>query len=310
MDCPTIFHEPWWLDAAAGDRWLEVKTALNSGQSASLKVFRTTKWGIPMLGMPPLSHTLGPETRGLDGKPEAIRRMRLFLLDNVIRQLPRHFIFNQVLNAGDTDAFAFRLNNFTVNVEYTYRIEDCSDSVRLLANMRDTVRRVIRRAEENLEIRKNEIPVSEFVAFYFLNLERRDRPPNHSKDVYSRVLSAGVAHEAVELFTAKGADNRLRATVCTVFDGHTMYYLLTTQDRSLRDNGSVAVLIWNAIRSAGERGLAFDFDGFGDRGTAVFLSQFGGTLHPRLRVSRMPKPLQGLMHLGPRFGAVRGLNSA
>jgi hypothetical protein len=303
MGCSTIFHQRWWLDAAAGDRWLEVRTTLNSGQSASLKVFRTTKWGIPMLGMPPLSHTLGPEIHGLEGKPEAIRRMRLFLLDNVIRQLPRHFIFNQVLNAGDLDALAFRLNNFSVNVEYTYRIDDCSNAAQLLANMRDTVRRVIRRAEERLEIGKNNVTVSDFVAFYFQNLDRQDRPPNHSKEVYTRVLEAGLARGAVELFVARGPDKSPYASICTVFDDHTMYYLLTTQDRSLKDNGSVAVLIWNAIRSAGEKGLAFDFDGFGNRGAAVFLSQLGGTLCPRLRVSRMPKLLQGLMHLGPRFGA-------
>jgi hypothetical protein len=303
MACPTIFHQRWWLDAAAGDRWLEVRTELNSGQSASLKVYRRTKWGIPMLDMPPLSHTLGPEIHGLDGKREAIRRMRLFLLDDVIRQLPKHFIFNLVLNAGDTDALAFRLNNFSVNVEYTYRIGDCSNVPQLLANMRDTVRRVIRRGEENLEIRKNDVPVDQFVAFYFQNLAHRDRTPNHSKEVYTRVLEAGFTHQAVEIFTARGPDKRLRASVCTVFDDHTMYYLLTTQDRSLKDNGSVAVLIWNAIRSAGEKGLAFDFDGFGDRGAAVFLSQFGGSLFPRLRINRMPKPLQGLMHLGPRFRA-------
>jgi len=304
MGCSTIFHQRWWLDAAAGDCWLEVRTTLNSGQWASLKVFRTTKWGISMLGMPPLSHTLGPEVHGLEGKPEAVRRMRLFLLDSVIQQLPKHFIFNQVLNAGDMDALAFRLNNFSVNVEYTYRLEDCSNPAQLLANMRDTVRRVIRRAEQQLEIGKNDIPVSEFVAFYFQNLARQERFPNHSKEVYERVLAAGLAHGAVEFFIARGPDKRPRAGVCTVFDEHTMYYLLTTQDRSLKDNGSVAVLIWNAIRSAGEKGLAFDFDGFGNRGAAIFLSQFGGTLFPRLRISRMPKPLQGLMHLGPRFSVV------
>jgi hypothetical protein len=301
MGYPTIFHQPWWLEAAAGDRLVDVRSALDSGQWASIKVFRTTKWGVPMLDMPPLSHTLSPEVQGLEGKPETVRRMRLFLLDEAIRKLPPHYIFNLVLAAGETDALAFRLNDFAVNVEYTYRLEDCTDQRAILANMRDTTRRVIRRAEEQLTVGKNDVSIDEFISFYFNNLVRRVRSPNHSRSVYGRVLSAAFEHGAAETFTARGKDGRIRAAICAVFDRHTMYYLLTTQDRAIKDNGSVAVLIWSGMKSAGEKGLAFDFDGFGDRGAAQFLGQFGGTLVPRLRVNRMPKILQGLMHLGPRF---------
>ncbi|HXC56164.1 MAG TPA: GNAT family N-acetyltransferase [Rhizomicrobium sp.] len=302
MSVPTIFHQPWWLQAAAGDNWLDVRAELSSGQSACLSVFRTRKAGLPMLGMPPLTRTLGPHIAGLEGKSETVRRMKIYLLDQIIRQLPKHMIFNQVFEPWETDALAFRLNDFSVNVEYTFRIEDCSDLKRIWSEMRDTMRRAIRKAEERVVVESNRIDGAKFTEFYFSNLRNQGRSPNHTPELYRRILDAALGNESAEILTARAPDGTIWAGIFTIWDGRSMYYLLTSQNKSANDSGSVAMLIWQAIKNASARGLAFDFDGFGDRGTALFLSQFGGTLYPRMRVSRMPKPLQGLLHLGPRFG--------
>jgi hypothetical protein len=301
MAAPTIFHEHWWLDAAAGSDWSEISSSMSSGQRASMFVYKTRKVGLPMLGMPPLTRTLGPHITGLEGKNETARRMKLYLLDQIIRQLPRHMIFNQVFEPWETDALAFRLNNFSVNVEYTYRIEDCSDLDRIWSEMRDTMRRAIRKAEQRVVVESNQIDGAKFTQFYFSNLRNQGRSPNHTPGLYQRVLDAGLRNDAAEILTARASDGTIWAGIFTIWDGRTMYYLLTTQNKSANDSGSVAMLIWQAIKNASAKGLAFDFDGFGDRGTALFLSQFGGILYPRMRVSRMPKPLQGVLHLGPRF---------
>ena len=301
MPGPTIFHEPWWLNAAAGDKWLEVRSELSSGQSACLNVFQTRKNGLPMLGMPPLTRTLGPHIAGLEGKAETIRRMKMHLLDDIIKQLPRHMIFNQVFEPWETDALAFRLNGFSVNVEYTYRIEDCTNLDNIWSEMRDTMRRAIRKAEQRVAIECNVVDGAGFTDFYFSNLASGVCNPKETPFIYTRILNAARENGAAEILTARAPDGAVWAGIATIWDHRSMYYLLTSQNRTANDSGSVAMLIWQAIKNAAAKGLAFDFDGFGDRGTAMFLSQFGGTLHPRMRVSRMPKPLQGVLHLGPRF---------
>jgi hypothetical protein len=297
----TIFHEHWWLDAAAGDRWHEVRVETGSGQIACLPVFRTTKRGLPMLGMPPLTHILGPQFEGIDGKPEAQRRMRLALTDQLIAKLPRHIIFNQTFHEVSDFGLAWRLNGYSTSLEYNFVLEDCSNLAAIKAGMRDTTRRVLRRAQEKLVVEMNSISPVEFVDFYFSNLAARGRPPNFARDIYLRVIETAIKHEAAQIISAKSPDGTLLASTFTIFDSRTTYYLLTTHRRVEQDNGSVALLIWNAIEQASKRGQAFDFDGFGDRGTAVFLNQFGGELRWVLRVTRMPKILQGILHLGARF---------
>jgi hypothetical protein len=297
----SIFREAWWLNAAAGDRWLTIEAESGSSQRAFLNVFRSHKFGLPALLMPPLTRTLGPVFEGMTGKPETIRRMRLNLIGEIIGKLPPHVIFNHALEPTDNDALAWRLHGFSVNVEYTFRLEDCSDLDRIFAGVRDTTRRVIRRAQDRLSIGTNRMSPAEFMDFYFKNLRLRKERANIERDVATRVLEAARAHDALAILCARDTDDEVVASICTVFDRHSMFYLMTTHNPSAKDNGAVAMLVWRAICRAAECGLAFDFDGFGDRGTAFFLSQFGGTLCHRLRVNRMPKLLQAIMHLGPRY---------
>jgi hypothetical protein len=65
-----------------------------------------------------------------------------------------------------------------------------------------------------------------------------------------------------------------------------MYYLLSTRAADAGDNGSINLLIWNAILRAHSRGLVMDLDGVSTRGTARFLSGFGGRLEMRMIAQR------------------------
>jgi hypothetical protein len=285
----------------AGERWQEIRFATGSGEVASMPVFLTKKRGFPMLGMPPFTRVLGPCFAGINGKPEAQRRMRLFLVDELIKQLPPHVIFTQIFHHDEQMGLSWRLNGYTTNVEFTYVVTNCSDLTAARAGMRDTTRRVLKRAEERLVVGLNCTTPAEFVEFYFDNLRARGRQPNFPRPVYQRVSEVALLNGAAQIISVRRQDGTMLASAFTVFDKTTTYYLLTTHSRTEQDNGSVALLIWTAIKQAGERGQAFDFDGFGDRGTAVFLSQFGGELQMRVRVTKMPKILQGVLHVGPRF---------
>lgn len=305
MERPTIeqpiFQEDWWLDAAAPGRWQRVVAESGSAARAHLKVYRTRKLGLPALLMPPLTRTLGPVFEQLSGKPETVRRMKVHLTGELIRQFPPHIIFNHVLEPWESDGFAWRLHGYAVNVEYTFRIEDCSDLDHIFAGVRDTTRRVIRRSEEKLTVDANGMTIPQFLQFYFANLKMRNERPHFGGEIATRVLIAAAAHDACTILCARLPNGEPVAGICIVFDRRNMYYLMTTHNPQSKETGAVALLVWKAICLAAEYDLAFDFDGFGDRGTAQFVSQFGGVLRQRLRVSRIPKLVQALAHLGPRF---------
>ena len=80
-----------------------------------------------------------------------------------------------------------------------------------------------------------------------------------------------------------------------------MYYLLSTRARDKGDNGSVNLLLWSAMKQAGQLGLAFDLDGVSTSGTARFLSGFGGEIKTRLVIQRSRMPYGVLQSLKRQY---------
>jgi hypothetical protein len=135
------------------------------------------------------------------------------------------------------------------------------------------------------------------VSFYRSNLARRNWQSYFSLDAFPALHTACRARGRGEILSASGPDGRPLAMVFLVWDESTMYYLLTTHAREAGDNGSVSLLIWEAIKRAHARGLAFDLDGVATSGTARFLSGFGGAPQTRMVVHRS-RPLFGLLRYG------------
>jgi hypothetical protein len=87
-----------------------------------------------------------------------------------------------------------------------------------------------------------------------------------------------------------------------------MYYLLSTRAADSDDNGSISLLIWNAIQRAHTRNLLFDLDGVSTSGIARFLAGFGGQTKVRLIVQKS-RPLYSVMQY-TRQKLFRPANSA
>ena len=64
-----LFRQPWWLDATAGvGNWGEVCVCEGGRQVAFLQFALRRKLGMTILGMPPLTATLGPALAPMEGK--------------------------------------------------------------------------------------------------------------------------------------------------------------------------------------------------------------------------------------------------
>lgn len=57
----TVFHEPWWLDAVSPGQWNEATVMSNGEVVARLPYVIKRVMGITGIGMPPLTHVLGPQ---------------------------------------------------------------------------------------------------------------------------------------------------------------------------------------------------------------------------------------------------------
>ena len=77
---------------------------------------------------------------------------------------------------------------------------------------------------------------------------------------FSAAFSACQARDSGEILKASWPDGNPAAMVFLVWGHGRMYYLLTTRVIDPKDNGSVPLLIWSAIKRAHERRLIFDLD--------------------------------------------------
>src|SRR3712207_1594629 len=148
---PTIFHEPWWLEAATGGRYEEVTVTSGGRTVGRLPFLRKERLGFTACISPDVTHFLGPAID--EGKGGIVSRnlRRGEITRDLIDKLPQFSFFFQRLHRRVPDALPFEQRGFEVEAKFTYEVAPATEAV-IWRNMRDKTRNVIRRAEEQTEL--------------------------------------------------------------------------------------------------------------------------------------------------------------
>jgi hypothetical protein len=305
---PTLFHEPWWLAAATNGAYREA-TVMNGEQLVGRLPYVISKqMGFTVCRMPPFTHLLGPVLQPGTGKPQTILLRRLSIIRDLIDQLPDVSFFKQALALSLADGLAFQDRGFQVTPQYTFEI-DCRESLESTWDgMHFKTRQHVRRAEEKLAVSTLSDPQA-FTDFYLDNVRKTGRRSFIDFTNFPALFAETQARECSEILCARWPDGKPAAMVVLVWGHGKMYYLLSTRARAEGDNGSINLLIWEAIKRAHGRGLLFDLDGISTSGTARFLSGFGGRLELRLIAQRTKAVYEALRSVKRRLGWGRGSDS-
>lgn len=280
---PTVFHEAWLLDAAS-DGAIEFVEVLDQGKVVGRMPFmRRSSLGVTLITQPRLIHLLGPVID--DGRGAAVTRAlkRNRIVSELLGKLPASSGFSQKIHGGLADVVAFQEAGYEIKVELTYDIQPGPDAV-LWKGMRDKTRNVIRRAQEQLEIRIIENS-ADFTDFYYANLSGRKQRSYYSRNQVDAVCRQAISRDRGQALGAYDASGQLCAAIFTLSDNHATYYYMSTR-RQEAHNGAVSLLIWTAIRDAARQGRKFDFDGFSSNGNSLFYAGFGGQVAARYIASR------------------------
>lgn len=278
----SIYHQGWFLDAATDGRWGEARVIEGGNVVGRLPYALETCAGFSVSRMPSLIRTLGPEIPALTGKSATILRRRLAITHALIDQLPGVADFYQVFDPRVTDAVAFMQRGFGVSLGYSFWIERGQTEAQLLDAMTAEPRRHLRKAAGQFSI----VPlhdISEFCRFYDANLGG-DNNNFHGSERMRRLLAAVTDHKTGMLLGARTAQGALVATIGILWDDVAVRNYVGSRQAGV-SNASI-LLLWEAMRIACEKGLAFDFDGATSPGMFEYLWSLGGTLVMRLRVRR------------------------
>jgi hypothetical protein len=283
---PTIFHEPWWMEIACDGDYQEATVAADGVVVARLpyKVLRKTL-GVTVLGMPTMTHVLGPAIDESGGGSSLRRHVRnIGVTSQLLAQLPRCTHISFRLHGDITDTLAFDAAGFTNGVNFTVEIPpDSPDG--LWRQMRDKTRNVIRRAQENLTVTESGSSW-DFITFYENNLTSKNR---YSMDLCRQIIDNSLIRDVGRMLYACDPRGDVKAAVFCVWDAKREYYFMSTRSADA-NSGAISLLIWSAIQHASSKGLIFDMDGVHVVGNTLpnlhLVTGFGGALKPRWTVRK------------------------
>lgn len=301
---PTLFHETWWLEAAAGGLVETARVVRNGKIIAQLPYYkRKHGFGLTSIDLPPLTHFLGPTILVRDSSEKNAFLERLDITRALIEQLPEVSEIYIKCHRGVSDVIAFQSCGFRSAVQFTHEIGP-QDIGAVWAGMRDKGRNAVRKAGALYTV-DQDVAVAEFLAFFMNNLRIRGRKSEQHPDRLQQIIAAAKARGRGSVKGARDETGTLGAAIFCAWDEGSYYYIMSTRTMNSH-RGAISLLIWEGICDAMRRQLIFDFDGIPDEGSARLAANFSTTITPRyvaIRETKLMRIIRAVnaLFVRPRF---------
>lgn len=277
VDGSTVFSQPWWLEAVAPGRW-DIATVESNGEVRAIWPYATEKvaGGLLRVGAPPLTPYLGPVTQSRT-KSKRYKQISdtYSLVDSLYEQLPRFDICKFNLRADQGPWFPLHRHGFGLHARQTYVLDFVDDLESMWADFHSATRGAIRKAEKLLVVEEatDEAALWEMVTGTF---GRQEMQVPYDRKLLHRCVGEALDRQSGRVVVARDEQGDAHAASFVVWDDERAYYLVGGADPNRRESAGLSLLVWNAIRHASTRTMAFDFEGSMIPGIERFFSRFGG----------------------------------
>ncbi len=270
----NIFMQSWWLDIVAPDRWEDIRIEKGGEIFARWPIVKKKEKGFIFIQMPVLTQKLGPWIKQTSSKIETIHSTERSMLEKLIGRLPEFDKLTYNLNEDVINYLPFTWEGFTQHSLTTFRFEYPFDTEKVWKKLKSSVRRDIRRAEEQLEI-YDDIGVEELYDMVFKTFKRQGLRPPYSKQILTGLCKEALARKRASILGAKDKSGRLHAAQLFIHDDDATYYLAGGFDPESEIPGAVSLVLWNGIKEANRRDNTFDFEGSSIKSIERYFSSFG-----------------------------------
>ena len=301
----SVFEQPWWLDAVAPGQWGAVEIEKGGKLVARMPYVKSKRLGINILSMPQYTQTLGYWLLDTGAKNAKKYAREKDLIQELIKQIPKGFSVDLSLDHSCDYLFPFKWNGYSIQMQYSYRIEDISDPERLWNGLAENIRTDIKKAEKVLSIQDNH-PIEDLILLQRKTFERQGRKINNIDSLLKRLDDALKEHNARKLLCAVDCEGRIHAASYFVYDSKCCYYLIGGGDPELRNSGASSLLVWEGLKFASSVSASFDFEGSMIESIERFFRAFGGTPTPYWRVTKLNAILSMADYMKPKLKKLLG----
>lgn len=264
---PVLYNAPWWLDATCGPEGWSAWIGYNdAGLPVSAFPYALTRIrGLAALITPPFSQWVAwmhhPKHEPL-------------LPDPLYDQLPDTAILDLSLKPDERMSAALQHTGVVLRYSYILAAHQCADPQR--ASYNEGLKRNIRQARQDYQTESTS-DVEAFLRLCRLSYKAQNHmPPPWLEQVVPAVVRELISRNSGQITFAK-TDGHAIAGILTGWDQGTAYYLAGGRIAGDQGASAHALLLDQAVQMAGQKNLAFDFEGSMHPGIANFFQSFGAT---------------------------------
>ena len=293
-----IYSKPWWMDAVCGPEnwnvWLYCSDTDNNinGIEAAMPYYMEMRGNYRYVTKAPLTQTNGiifKQDQGRKPVSQAVYQEKVINAACAFINSLHLDVYEQQFHYSFQNWQPFFWNNFTCTTRYTYVIQDTSDLEKVSDGFSSNYRNAIRKGQRSTQISAAIQPDAFFREHEKVFL-RQNRPCPFGQDMWNRLYSACIEHDAGQMLCAKDTDGNIHALLFLVWDEASVYHLLGGYMPEFSSSQAYPALTYHGIRVAHEKGLAYDFEGSMIHQIAVAFRQFGGTPTPYYRIRKVFNP--------------------
>ncbi len=254
----------FWWDATCGEEgWDAVLLPDKIGECLAAMPYRIEhKWGLRFLRAAPWA-TYG----GVYLKPQAsdrLYRQQAFeqqMSRSLLEHLPAADVLHFNFHPSWREVSAFRQMGAHALCRTTYVFDAGMDAAVIHRQMASSVRNHLRKARrEGLSIEEGR-DATAFCTLLERTLGGKVLRAAGGCDSLVRLYAALLQHQSGLLLEARALSGKLLAACLLVWDEHCLHFLLSAQNEEGRRLSAMYLLIWESIKLAARKGLAFDFNG-------------------------------------------------
>jgi hypothetical protein len=265
----------WW-DAVCPGEWDEARIEQDGVLQARLPFLVRKKMGFSRIGLPFLTPWAGPYFSDSGGKPASQLAREISLGQQIAAILPFADVTQISCPATGPSLFGFVEAGYTLGATYTYNIDLTKPIEELWDALLPRTRQNIRKAEKLVHI-ETDSSADHLIKMVYATFDRQGIAiDKNGGGAIDRVQAFFGPLNMAHIFTARGHDGAVHASILCVCDGRHVIYSCGGADPALRSSNAQSLLLWHAIKTLKDHAPVFEFAGSMSPTISHFFLSFGG----------------------------------
>ncbi len=294
IDLFPISMYPWFLDVSTDGNWDVSILKKGNNVLAVWPYYLKRKWGLNYITMPELTKWVGPIISPKIG-PAKINSC----LSSLFQALPKVVFIDQNFPYAIEDWSPFHWLGMKQEIKYSYQIDLNQSTESIYNNLNNSYQKTIQSFnKDDFSIVKNQ-NIDAFYQAHSEMFKRKGSAVPFSKDTLQKQYNACIDQNAGALYNIQDATGHVYSSVFIIWDKHTWYTHLITDDVEKRKSGASIFLMYNLIKEAKQSGKStFDFEGSMIKPIQKVRKNFGAKRIAYHRAFKYANPLLSLIKKG------------